>query len=400
MWGRVVMALRDAWLLLGAAVVLFVGLELATRGLVAVGVLRVTASAPALDPRAAADTYRDPAAAAAYFDEFRRSDTAQWTPYTYWRRLPFRGQLINVDQNGLRVTPGADSGDALGATEIWIFGGSTIWGTGARDAETIPARVQRALRERGRRVVVTNFGESGYVSTQEVVMLIRALQQRRAPALVVFYDGINDTFSAWQQGAAGLPQNEFNRVAEFNLIQPGAASRRRRLLLRDLAARSALVTRLRTALAEARAPSSGGATVGVASADSGLATGVVATYLANRRAVRALGAHFGFSTLFVWQPSIFDKRTLTRWETGQRDALAGFGPFYGMVTSALTRTLADSVQMRDVADLSGALRDVRDPLFIDWCHLGEAGNALMAEAIVDSIVSQWPSASARQTPQR
>ncbi|MDX2183740.1 MAG: SGNH/GDSL hydrolase family protein [Gemmatimonadaceae bacterium] len=377
---------RDAWLVLGAACLGFVALEGAVRLLAAVGVLAPAPSPPRLDPRAAADTYRDRAAAAAYFDEFRRSDTAQWSPYTYWRRLPFRGELINVDGDGLRVTPGGSAEDPADAVTVWMFGGSTTWGTGARDAATIPAQVQQGLRARGVRAVVTNFGESGYVTTQEVVMLVRALQTRRAPQIVVFYDGVNDSFSAWQQRSAGLPQNEFNRVAEFNLTQPGAAPRRRRLLLRDVATASDVVRRLRAAVARDPAPST--ATTVSADADSVLASGVVDTYLANQRVVRALAVQYGFRTLFAWQPSIFDKPTLTPYEQGQREAMTGFGPFYGIVTRAVRRAIADSTLHRDVADLSGALAEVRDPLFIDWCHVGEAGNALIAARLVEHLMAQ------------
>ena len=40
------------------------------------------------------------------------------------------------------------------------------------------------------------------------------------PDLVVFYDGVNDTFSGYQSQVAGHTQNEFNRRREFNLTHP------------------------------------------------------------------------------------------------------------------------------------------------------------------------------------
>jgi lysophospholipase L1-like esterase len=386
-WVSVRRAVRDGWLVLGIAALLFLALEGTVRGLARVGVLAPAPSTPSLDPRANADTYRDREAARAYFDEFRRSDTAQWSPYTYWRRLPFSGRLINVDRDGLRVTPAPTAADVgPDALTIWVFGGSTVWGTGAEDEATIPSRIQQGLRARGIPAVVTNFGESGYVSTQEVVMLIRALQERAAPDVVLFYDGINDSFSAWQQQEAGLPQNEFNRVAEFNLSQLSAASRRRRLLLRDVAYGSEVVRRARALLASSRAAAPADAAAGVPARDSMLLAKVVSTYLANRTIVQALGAQYGFSSVFVWQPSIFEKASLTPYEQSQRDAMPGFGPFYQAVTRALRRVVADSSTSRDVVDLSTSLQDVREPLFIDWCHLGETGNALMAEQIVDRLV--------------
>ena len=49
--------------------------------------------------------------------------------------------------------------------------------------------------------------------------LFLQLREGNIPDLVVFYDGVNDVFSAYQQGKAGIPQNENNREKEFNSIR-------------------------------------------------------------------------------------------------------------------------------------------------------------------------------------
>ncbi len=165
--------------------------------------------------RVIADTYGDAAWINDYREEFRRAYIAQWRSYVYWRRTPYHGNYINVDANGLRLTTSTEgAGKASGTPlKVFMFGGSTMWGVGARDAFTIPSIVARELQQKGVAVEVVNFGESGYVSTQEVITLLLQLQKGERPALVVFYDGVNDIFSAYQQRMAGLPQNEFNRSA-------------------------------------------------------------------------------------------------------------------------------------------------------------------------------------------
>jgi len=51
-----------------------------------------------------------------------------YKPYTIWSRRPYSGSLVNVDDNGNRVTKNnSESDDAL---KIWMFGGSTTWGWG------------------------------------------------------------------------------------------------------------------------------------------------------------------------------------------------------------------------------------------------------------------------------
>ena len=48
---------------------------------------------------------------------------------------------------------------------------------------------------------------------------MRELQAGYRPDIVIFYDGVNDTTSAFLEGEAGLTTNEVNRRREFNLLQ-------------------------------------------------------------------------------------------------------------------------------------------------------------------------------------
>ena len=52
------------------------------------------------------------------------------------------------------------------------------------------------------RVEIRNLAEIGYVSTQEMIALVRELQSGYRPDLVLFYDGVNDTTSALLEGEA------------------------------------------------------------------------------------------------------------------------------------------------------------------------------------------------------
>ena len=59
-----------------------------------------------------------------------------------------------------------------------MLGGSSLWGFGARDDQTIPSLLARRLHDRGVQVEVKNLSDLGYVSTQEVIGLLRELQGR------------------------------------------------------------------------------------------------------------------------------------------------------------------------------------------------------------------------------
>src|SRR2546421_467749 len=64
-----------------------------------------------------------------FWHEFRLTRKQRYYPYVGWRRAPFKGRTIEIDQNGIRVTPGADCRAA--SFKVFTFGGSTMWGTGS-----------------------------------------------------------------------------------------------------------------------------------------------------------------------------------------------------------------------------------------------------------------------------
>ncbi len=147
-------------------------------------------------------------------------------------------RLMNVDSVGHRRTAG--NGVALGAKDtvrLFFFGGSTMWGTDLRDNATIAsiaAQQLAAAAPKGVAVEITNFGETGYAFTQELIELELQLRSGNVPDVVLFYDGINDMAAAGQYGAAGVSQNESNRSREFEFGRAvsGTENRRRRSDLR------------------------------------------------------------------------------------------------------------------------------------------------------------------------
>jgi lysophospholipase L1-like esterase len=376
---RLVGALQATWLFLLRVIAVVVVLEI-----VATGALAIIEPSNQSDPRVAADAYRGVPWAADYFRELRAADSVAWTSYVYWRRRPFVGQFINVGSEGLRRTyrppaPGA-SGRPL---TVFVFGGSTVWGTGVRDNFTIPSALARQLAADGSSdVAVTNFGESGYVSTQEVIALEVELRRGARPDVVVFYDGVNDTFAALQSGTAGTPQNEANRIAEFNLLHEA----RRGDLIREAVMRtftgSATVQLLTRALRRVTGTDASAATA--PRVDARVADDVVGIYANNVKAVEGLGNEFGFHSLFYWQPVIFTKDRQTEYELNQTAAVAYTASSYDLVYDRIKKQpeLASDPAFHD---LSSIFHGEDRPFYIDFAHLSEAGNEVIAARIAADV---------------
>ena len=120
-----------------------------------------------------------------HFAEFREQDY-QYQSFLGWRRFPYDGETINIDEKGMRRTVDRTPNDAN--KSIFFLGGSTIWGTGVSDEFTIPSYFASITHD----YQVSNYGEAAYTAHQSLETLIKLLQGGERPDVVVFYDGVND----------------------------------------------------------------------------------------------------------------------------------------------------------------------------------------------------------------
>lgn len=323
---------------------------------------------------------------ATLFAEFRDTFPVAYQPYTVWSRRPYTGEMTNVDERGNRVTHhGSGRKDAL---DVWMFGGSTMWGTGAPDDQTIPSHLADILNRWGVDTNVRNLGETAYVSTQEVVSLLRELQSGGRPQVVVFYDGVNDSTSAalWPE-APGAHENlpDIRRRFEDDPESgPVAMLRSTRLYsaARDIA------DRLR----------GGESRVGDGSAEVPFreaATRAADVVQANYRAVAALGTEFGFTPVFVLQPALgVGDKPLAQSEEGilsraMRDpARATTVRMYIELREELRRRPETARNPARINDLSDMFSELSDATYIDWAHITGAGNRLVAERISEVLTDR------------
>lgn len=392
--GKLLLHARDAWLIVGVTFLCLLLLEIAL-SLAYFAADRVRASSSAsLDERARADVYSDVAWTKEYFKELEECSVTRWVPYVYWRRQPYEGQHINVDEDGTRRTWGRKEVDA-GTSDplrVFTFGGSAMWGVGARDDFTIASCLARTLDEKGIPCEVTNFGESGYVSTQGVIALLLQLRDGNIPDLVIFYDGVNDIYSAYQQQVAGLPQNEFHRALEFNLSQPKGYRSLRATFIRRMVGELSMVrlahNLLRKVGIEAKPADSATRQDAVANpaVNDTLLWEVLAVYEANVRVVRVLGQAYGFEALFYWQPTVFGRERPTPFEQKVQQGIVALQPY--------CETMYKLVQQDDFCrahdglfhDMTGIFSQVQQPIFIDWCHISEWGNEQIAEKMAADTI--------------
>jgi hypothetical protein len=118
-------------------------------------------------------------------------------PYVQFRERPRTGQFVNIAPDGFRLNA-RDAANRFdpAAKAVFIFGGSTTFGYGVRDQDTIAARLEVLFRERRpeEKVAVYNFGRGYYDSNQEFLVLKLRVQRGVVPRVAVFLDGVNEQF--------------------------------------------------------------------------------------------------------------------------------------------------------------------------------------------------------------
>jgi hypothetical protein len=114
-----------------------------------------------------------------------------WQPLQPHRIGDVKTPLINV-KDGVRRSWHPPACDCK-RLKVWMYGGSTMFGLGQRDAHTIASELARAAWRDGVALDIDNRGVVGDVHWQEANRYSWDLATYGPPDLVIFYDGINDT---------------------------------------------------------------------------------------------------------------------------------------------------------------------------------------------------------------
>lgn len=303
----------------------------------------------------------------------------EWTPYRYWQAKPFVGAHINISAHLGRKTwhPSNTSLSNTNSSTIYMFGGSTLWGWGARDEFTIPSYLAKTLSHQyDAPVQILNYGQLGYVSSQEVLTLLSLLREGHRPDMVIFYDGLNDIFSTYQSGVAGLPQNEMNRkLAYENSTLKNFVS--------YLCKQSYLYQHLQVSKDEIRdlAQNYRKDTV----AYQTLLEKTVNVYQENIKLIRAMAKEYGFSYHFFWQPLIFTKKQHSIFEQELLNTHQFWQAFCLDVYTHLQQTITEQ-ENKNFSNFSTIFDNYAETLYVDPLHTSEVGNQIVADAMAKKII--------------
>jgi hypothetical protein len=297
-----------------------------------------------------------------------------YEPFTQFKERPYRGFYVNVDSNGFRITknqgPWPPQSRCL---NIFLFGGSTTFGYGVPDGQTIASYLQEYLATRlDRDVRVYNFGRGYYYSTQERILYEELLASGFVPHMAIFIDGMNDF---------GTSSNEpllTDRLREF--VDHGKTSvfvSTTSLGRATSAFRRRLSKLLREEEANVRKYS-----------DPKVIDLVIKRYLTNKKLIEAVSKPFGVKPIFVWQPNPMYQYDLRYhpYSEGGHDSTLKYA-YEHMAELIRENPLDDNFLWS-----ANIQNDAKEPLYVDMLHYSGGFSKQIATVIADWLVE-------RQSPQ-
>jgi hypothetical protein len=388
---RVVEYYKAMAILILNALLLCAGLELAARTTFNIKSLF---SKPAEDlvgegkPRETVSYYSSQDWAKRYWYEFRLSSKQQYYPHVGWRRAPFKGQTINVAQNGVRLTPGADCSEK--SFKVFVFGESTMWGTGSPDWATIPANLQRLLGKKIQGpVCVVNFAESAYVLTQNLITLLVELQSGNRPDLAVFYNVEGDAYSGYQAGKAGVIQNLDQVAAKFEKSERPLSFLNRLESTASYSLIGQLVGKLTVAnLGQEESTSNQLVTYETMGKDfKELSNSIAQNYFRDYQIVDALSEKGGFKYFFLLPPHLLleSNKPLTHEEQEMRRQAESDSAFKKLLTAVYQNIQSHISAYPNIYSITDVFDKYDSSIWIDAGHVTPVGNQLIADRILNII---------------
>ena len=346
-----------------------------------------------LDNRRTLAVYKDAPWAKEYYDEiYKMKPTID--PLVGWRPEEIHGAYVNVDAEGVRKTWNPAVSSIMPQAKVFMFGASTTWGAGARDLYTIPSLVSKLLNSESAKngsYRVTNYGQSGYVLVQEIAKLTYLLEKGERPDYVIFYDGANDISYAYESGVPGPAGSAAIIRDQIEGRLSGDISAELTQRVKNAVREECFACRIAVGAIRKFSPRFLNPNVVAGQSYSGaelrrLAGEIAAAYKNETMPfLQNLSRAFGFKLLMFWQPTIYTESKLI----GQEKLLGSIDPHVNDANASTLYREVNAILPSDPAhnfyNLTYVLSARQKEYYIDYAHISEEGNGIVAQKIVQIL---------------
>jgi hypothetical protein len=317
-------------------------------------------------------------------DDLRQLLAEMWSrplayeSYTHFKERPFAGRFVNVDTNGFRHVrnQGPWPPDPK-RYNIFLFGGSTAFGYGVPDHQTIASYLQEILPHSGlTNASVYNFARGSYQSVQERILFEQLLLAGFVPQAAIWVDGLNEFY--FPDGEPCFAEALAERFDNLGANRHGMACLAS-LPVIEVLNPARVKLQLRATRLELETDHSPGEI-------RSMADTACHRYLENKRLVERIAATYGVKTCFVWQP-------VPTYKYEQKHH-----PFAG--TNLRLHWLARHGYERMAEILTGQpagtnfvwcaemQEQLAQPLYVDSVHYSAVMNVMLARQIAGAMVQR------------
>lgn len=312
----------------------------------------------------------------------------EYHPFLQFKSAAFEGTYVNISEEGFRYIshqaawPPSDEN-----LNIFIFGGSTTFGSGVADDQTIASYLQEQLQKYTDHIAVYNFGVGSFFSTQERISLELLLEDGIVPDITIFIDGLNDLYDENDPTRQSSETTKTQKLVET--FSASGSLRNEKIVIREI---KDIFTRLplyrlsralleKTGSAETRETSLSNP---VDDSDENIRR-TLERYLTNKHMIEAIANSFKFQTLFVWQPvPVYQYDKSRHLFYPESEAYSRITKGYEQMNTWIEGTAP--LTQENFLDLSSIQKTEENILYVDAVHYSPYFNQVIAQAISDDLV--------------
>jgi GDSL-like Lipase/Acylhydrolase family len=304
-----------------------------------------------------------------------------YEPFTQFKERPYKGHYVNIDKDGFRDSSNQGPWPPQSKSiNVFLFGGSTTFGYGVSDNETIASYLQDYLTQKlDTDVRVYNFGRGSYYSTQERLLFEQLLTSGFVPDLAIFMDGLND-FAYYENKPLFTDQLR-------QLFATGSLEMSKKLLsMTSLGQAAGLVSeRIDSLFRKAGIKQLNGPEK--KDIENEIINKVIHTYIINKKLIEAASNIFGVKSIFVWQPNPaynYDLKYHPFFNGDAGEINYSKNGYLGMANFIRENPMGDNFIW--CADIQ---KELKQPLYVDRVHYSADFSKLLAEVIANTLVEKF-----------
>ena len=325
------------------------------------------------DPRANYPTYSDKKFSIELFNELKKLPTI-YKSFIGWRRARVQFKHINIAG---KYNTRKSEGESLN-NSVWFFGGSTMWGNGVSDSQTIPSHFNSLTDN-----LVYNFGETGWNSRQSLNQLINSVGDNHKPSSVIFYDGVNDIYDHCRSENQVLPIHSYERRLQEALSAFNNPSLKNTIIEFILSPYILLANRLDI---QSIKVDSSVSRMFDCSTNQTKARSIAKHMVNNWHTAYLLSEANNFEFHAILQPTLFSTKTNSEYFVRTKSEVRRDNELQ-LQYNTVYPLILDEIKIKCKLDkkfcsslINGTdWLDGIDNIFIDFCHLNSLGNKLIAK---------------------